>query len=76
MTEVEEICDRIGVISRGRLIAVGTVEELRDRVREKEGVRYLLVLGQYYPTHPPNRTTTALYDFAHAILQNTLNILG
>ena len=42
MTEVEEICDRIGVISRGRLIAVGTVEELRDVVREKEGVRYLL----------------------------------
>ncbi len=42
MTEVEEICDRIGVISRGRLIAVGTVEELRDKVREKEGVRYVL----------------------------------
>ena len=42
MTEVEEICDRIGVISKGRLIAVGTVEELRDKVREKEGVRYLL----------------------------------
>jgi ABC-2 type transport system ATP-binding protein len=42
MTEVEEICDRIGVISKGKLIAVGTVEELRDKVREKEGVRYLL----------------------------------
>ncbi len=42
MTEVEEICDRIGVISKGRLIAVGTVEELRDKVREREGVRYLL----------------------------------
>jgi len=42
MTEVEEICDRIGVISKGRLIAVGTVEELRDKVMEREGVRYLL----------------------------------
>jgi len=30
------------VISKGRLIAVGTVEELRDVVREREGVRYLL----------------------------------
>jgi len=30
------------VISKGRLIAVGTVEELRDEVRGKEGVRYLL----------------------------------
>ncbi|MCX9010119.1 MAG: ABC transporter ATP-binding protein [Candidatus Methanoperedens sp.] len=42
MAEVEEICDRIGVIARGKLLAVGTVEELRDKVREKEGVRYSL----------------------------------
>jgi ABC-2 type transport system ATP-binding protein len=42
MAEVEEICDRIGVISRGKLLAVGTVEELRNKVREKEGVRYAL----------------------------------
>jgi ABC-2 type transport system ATP-binding protein len=45
--EVEQICDRIGVISRGRLIAQSTVEELRgngalligakplDRARER-----------------------------------------
>lgn len=37
----------------------------------------LMTLGCYYClTDPPNPTTTALYDFAHAILQNTLNILG
>jgi ABC-2 type transport system ATP-binding protein len=29
--EVEQICDRVGVISRGRLIAESTVEELRGR---------------------------------------------
>ena len=27
--EVEEICDRVGVISKGRLVAESTVEELR-----------------------------------------------
>ncbi|SNQ61403.1 ATP-binding cassette domain-containing protein [Candidatus Methanoperedens nitratireducens] len=42
MAEVEEICDRIGVIARGKLLAVGTVEELRNKVREKEGARYVL----------------------------------
>lgn len=42
MAEVEEICDRIGVIAGGRLLAAGTVEELRDKVREKEGVRYAM----------------------------------
>jgi ABC-2 type transport system ATP-binding protein len=42
MEEVEEICDRIAIIARGKLLAVGSVEELRDVVREKEGVHYLL----------------------------------
>jgi ABC-type multidrug transport system ATPase subunit len=33
MTEVQQICDRVGVISRGRLVKEGTVDELRgDRV--------------------------------------------
>jgi sodium transport system ATP-binding protein len=30
MGEVEKICDRIGIINKGRLLAVGTVDELRD----------------------------------------------
>lgn len=42
MEEVEEICDRIAIVARGKLLAVGSVEELRAIVREKEGVRYLL----------------------------------
>jgi ABC-2 type transport system ATP-binding protein len=31
MAEVEQTCDRVGVISRGRLVAEGTVDELRGR---------------------------------------------
>jgi ABC-type multidrug transport system ATPase subunit len=31
MAEVEQICDRVGVISRGRLVGEGTVDELRGR---------------------------------------------
>jgi len=30
MSEVEKLCDRIGVIHRGRLLALGTLEELRS----------------------------------------------
>jgi ABC-2 type transport system ATP-binding protein len=33
MSEVEQICDRVGVISRGTLVGEGTVEELRGRER-------------------------------------------
>jgi ABC-2 type transport system ATP-binding protein len=31
LAEVEQLCDRVGVIRRGRLVAEGTVQELRDR---------------------------------------------
>ena len=31
MTEVEQICDRVGVISRGTLVSEGTIDELRGR---------------------------------------------
>jgi ABC-2 type transport system ATP-binding protein len=33
MTEVEQICDRVGVISKGTLVGEGTVDELRGRER-------------------------------------------
>ncbi len=33
MGEIEQVCDRVGVIRRGRLVAEGTVAELRDRDR-------------------------------------------
>ena len=31
MSEVERLCDRVGIVHRGRLRAVGTLEELRER---------------------------------------------
>jgi ABC-type multidrug transport system ATPase subunit len=33
MSEVEQICDRVGVIDQGTLVAEGTVDELRGRER-------------------------------------------
>jgi ABC-2 type transport system ATP-binding protein len=37
---VERICDSVGILARGRMVATGTVEELRD----KEGGRLLRVV--------------------------------
>ena len=33
LSEVEQVCDRVGVVRGGRLVAEGTVEELRGRER-------------------------------------------
>ncbi|ETA67965.1 MULTISPECIES: ABC transporter ATP-binding protein [Methanolobus] len=50
MEEVEEICDRIAIIAKGKLLAVGSVEDLRSVVREKEGVHYLLEVQDIIPS--------------------------
>jgi ABC-2 type transport system ATP-binding protein len=31
LTTAEEVCDRVGILSKGKLIALGTVEELRKQ---------------------------------------------
>ncbi|MEO1386834.1 MAG: ABC transporter ATP-binding protein [Cyanobacteria bacterium J06634_6] len=36
LDEVERLCDRIGVIKQGRLLAEGTIETLRKRIPAKE----------------------------------------
>jgi ABC-2 type transport system ATP-binding protein len=39
MEEAQQICHRIGVIDRGRIIALGTLEELRRLLGERDIVR-------------------------------------
>jgi len=36
MSEVEKLCDTIGIIDKGRLLAEGTLEELRSRYRQTD----------------------------------------
>jgi sodium transport system ATP-binding protein len=36
MSEVEKLCDVVGIIQKGKLLAEGTVGELRDRYREQD----------------------------------------
>lgn len=38
MDEAEALCDRIAIMDIGRLIAIGTVEELKQLVRERDGM--------------------------------------
>jgi sodium transport system ATP-binding protein len=36
LREVERICDRVAIVSRGRVLACGTLAELRERYREND----------------------------------------
>lgn len=37
LTELAEMCDRVGIIEHGKLLAVGTVEEILDQGSSKDG---------------------------------------
>jgi ABC-type multidrug transport system ATPase subunit len=56
MSEVEQVCDRVGVIHRGRLVREGTVDELR-------GGRSLLVRAE--PLERAERLLQALPEVAN-----------
>jgi len=42
MEEVEEICDRIAIIKKGALQAIGSKTELKQQIHQVEGVHYKL----------------------------------
>ena len=46
LSEAEKICDRVGVINHGRLISVGSPDELRLR----QGTHSLIVVGRGFDT--------------------------
>jgi ABC-2 type transport system ATP-binding protein len=45
LTELAEMCDRVGIIEQGRLLAVGSVAEISSRVQVQSSVR-VRVLGE------------------------------
>ena len=43
LTELAEVCDRVGILEQGRLVAVGTVDEISKRVEERTRIRVRVV---------------------------------
>jgi ABC-2 type transport system ATP-binding protein len=58
MEEAQDLCDRIAIVDRGKLLAIGTLEELRALVGEKDLVRFT---GRFDPS-AASRTLEALDD--------------
>jgi len=51
MTEVEKLCDTIGIIQSGKLLSEGTLEQLRDKHREQDLEEiFVKVVAPHYVT--------------------------
>lgn len=57
LSELAEICDHVGIIEKGRLLATGSIDEIRRQVKAGRTVRIRLLgkgqeLADYLSTHP------------------------
>lgn len=50
LTELAEVCDRVAIIERGGLVAVGTVAEISSRVEEEVSVRLRVLASDGAPS--------------------------
>lgn len=54
MREAEKLCDRIAIMHRGRILAEGGLEALRDRHGERDLEElFFRLISQYDDAHPP-----------------------
>lgn len=70
MGEVEQVCDRVGVVRGGRLVAEGTVDELRAR----GGPPDLLVRAE--PIDAAQRMLTARFGSAVSVQDGALRVVA
>ena len=67
MEEAQDLCDRIAIVDGGKLLAIGTLEELRALVGEKDLVR---LTGRF----DPPAATRALEGLGDVELLNVSNV--
>jgi sodium transport system ATP-binding protein len=55
MSEVEKLCDVIGIIQSGKLLAEGTLAQLRDKYAEHDLEEiFVKIVAPYYATSEAN----------------------
>ena len=65
MDEAERLCDSLGIIDHGKLIAQGSVAELRSKL----GARDVLQLTGHFPVEPTKQAISALIERGNADLE-------
>jgi ABC-2 type transport system ATP-binding protein len=74
LEEVRHVCNTIGIISKGKLIAHGTPDEVRKKMSRSEGVTIVVKVIGDMPRLTDPRITQATYNNGSAILQATEDI--
>ena len=73
MEEAQDLCDRIAIVDHGKLLAMGTLDELRRMVGEKDVVR---VAGRFDSTAATRTNRTYSRSSRPVSVMNRLSRLG
>ena len=89
MDEAEALCDRVGIVDQGRLIALGTPRELVSRLGADHVIEFALAAGEAAPpeerlralpgvgeVRSANGTISLIADNTHATIPALLAALG
>ncbi|BAI61063.1 ABC transporter ATP binding protein [Methanocella paludicola SANAE] len=74
LEEVRHVCNTIGIISKGKLIAHGTPDEVRKKMSKSEGVTIVVKVIGDMPRLTDPRILQATYNNGSAILQASEDI--
>jgi len=74
LDEVKHVCNTIGIISKGRLMAYGTPDDVRHKLHESESVRIIIKVPGEMPRIEDPRILSATYNDGGAILEASADI--
>ncbi|HEY3421767.1 MAG TPA: ABC transporter ATP-binding protein [Methanocellaceae archaeon] len=74
LDEVKHVCNTIGIISKGQLMAYGTPEDVRHKLHESENVRIIVKVPGEMPRLEDSRIMSATYHDGSAVIEASADI--
>ncbi len=68
LEEVRHVCKTVGIISKGKLIAQGTLDEVRHKMQKEQAVTIVIKSSRQYPEAVRPRNTRCIYSSGSAII--------
>ena len=74
LDEVKHVCNTIGIISKGHLMAYGTPDEVRHKLHESNSVRIIIQVPGEMPRLEDPRILSATYHDGSAVIEASADI--
>jgi ABC-2 type transport system ATP-binding protein len=74
LEEVHQVCNTIGIISKGKIVAYGTPDDVRKAMQGKDAVRITVRVKGTMPTINDPRIVSATYNDGSAVLHASEDI--